>query len=597
MPVNDINICVATANGSGSASSNNILFKSIFHMGIPCSSKNMFPSNIQGLPTWYQIRASAEGFMARKDVIDVMVIFNPATETEDVTRVRKGGMVIYDSTKEMDESLIVEGVQYVGVPAEQLVKDNVKAGALRKKMRNMVYVGAVAGLFNVSMKSIEHVLKATFGNKPEVIESNLQCIKVGFQSIEDQNIAHDLGTLKEIEGGNKDKIIIEGNTAAALGCIFGGVSVVSWYPITPSSSLAEAIEQYLPKLRPDKDNKKSYAVIQAEDEIAAAGMVLGANWAGARSMTCTSGPGLSLMNEMVGLSYFGEVPCNIFIIQRGGPSTGLPTRTQQSDLLSMYTCSHGDTKHPVLIPYDMKTNFELSRFSFDLAERLQTTVFFASDLDLGMNLWVSDPLEDTGAPLDRGEVLSEEDLKARGDQFARFMDEDGDGVAARTIPGNMHRDAAYFTSGALQNSLGRRSEHEDEYRDTLLRVRQKLETARDLIPPPVVLGSGDEKIGFIALGSSVEATREAVSRLNKKGTQADILIPLGLPLHDELYAFIEGHQHTYLVEQNRDGQVLSIIRDERPELSPKLSSIKVFNGLPITAGGIIEEYNQIGEVQ
>ena len=554
----------------------------------------MFPSNIQGLPTWYQIRANADGHLARKDVIDAMVIFNPATESEDVTRVRPGGMIIYDNTKPLDDSLIVDNVQYVGVPAEQLVKDNVKTGILRKKMRNMIYVGAIAKLFNVALDSIEHVLKSTFGNKPEVIDSNLNCIKLGFECIENQKITHELGVLQAIQGGNKDKIIIDGNTATALGCIFGGVSVVSWYPITPSSSLAEGLEQYLPKLRPDKNNQRNYAIIQAEDEIAAAGMALGASWAGARAMTCTSGPGLSLMNEMVGLSYFGEVPCNIFIIQRGGPSTGLPTRTQQSDLLSMYHCSHGDTKHPVLMPYDMNSSFELAKFSFDLSERLQSTVFFASDLDLGMNLWSSDLLKDSGVPLDRGEVLTEEDIKKRGDVFARFIDDDDDGVAARTIPGNMHRNAAYFTSGALQNSLGRRSEHEDEYRETLLRVRKKLETARDLIPSPVVLGNGQQKVGFIAFGSSVEATKEAVSRLQSDGVEADIIIPLGLPLHDEIYAFIDGHQEVYLVEQNRDGQVLSIIRDEKPELASKVHSIKVFNGLPITAGSVIEEYMKIG---
>ena len=398
--INDLNICVATENGSGSASSNNILFKAIFKMGIPCSSKNMFPSNIQGLPTWYQIRANADGYLSRKDVIDVMVMFNDATAAKDIYRVRDGGLILYDDSTALAANLKRDGVQYIGFPANKLVAKLVPASPLRAKQRNMVYVGALAYLFGIDMSVIKSVLEDTFGKKPAVIESNMICIDAGYQYCKEQNFKQNIARLEPIPNGNKGKIITEGNTAAALGAIYGGASVICWYPITPSSSLAEAMEYYLPWLRKTKDGKKVYAIVQAEDEIASAGMVVGAGWAGARAMTSTSGPGVSLMNETIGLAYYAEIPSVFFIIQRGGPSTGLPTRTQQSDISLMYNASHGDTRHIILIPHDMNSCFDFARQSFNYADRFQTPIFVAMDLDLGMNLWSSDPLKLNQEPFD-----------------------------------------------------------------------------------------------------------------------------------------------------------------------------------------------------
>ena len=591
--INDLNICIATANGTGSASANNLLFKSIFKMGIPCSSKNMFPSNIQGLPTWYQVRANARGFGARKDVIDVMVVFNETTVADDIHKVRPGGIIIFDSSESIDEALILDGVTYFGVPANNLVKDKVKTGPLRIKQRNMVYVGALAALFGIEMQVIEEVLSDTFGSKPEVIESNYSCIEAGFQYVKEQEYSHDIGGLEPIPDGNKNKIITEGNTASALGAIFGGVTVVSWYPITPSTSLADALESYLPKLRLDAKGKPTFAVIQAEDEIAAAGMVVGAGWAGVRAMTTTSGPGLSLMNEMIGLSYFGEVPTVFMIVQRGGPSTGLPTRTQQADILSMYHCSHGDTKHPVLIPHDMRSCFELSQISFNLAEQLQGPVFVATDLDLGMNLWSSPPLEVSSQPIHRGKILSSEDLIRKNGEFLRFADEDGDGIASRTIPGNACDQAGYFTSGALQDKAGRRSEDNKVYRETLDRLRNKLETARKLVPKPSIEMEPGAKIGIISFGSSYEATREARERLHQSGLPTNHLLLRALPLAEAVGEFIKSNDVIYLVEQNRDGQVLSIIRDEYPEICTRVRSVRIYDGLPVCAGEIVAIINKL----
>ena len=438
--INDLNICVATENGSGSASSNNILFKAIFKMGIPCSSKNMFPSNIQGLPTWYQIRANGEGYLSRKDVIDVMVMFNDATAAKDIYRVRDGGVILYDDSTPLATNLKRDGVQYIGFPANKLVAKLVPASPLRAKQRNMVYVGALAYLFGIDMSVIKSVLEDTFGKKPAVIESNMICIDAGYQYCKEQNYKQTIARLEPIPNGNKGKIITEGNTAAALGAIYGGASVICWYPITPSSSLAEAMEYYLPRLRKQIDGKKPYAIVQAEDEIASAGMVVGAGWAGARAMTSTSGPGVSLMNETIGLAYYAEIPSVFFIIQRGGPSTGLPTRTQQADISLMYGASHGDTRHIILIPHDMNSCFDFARQSFNFADRFQTPVFVAMDLDLGMNMWSSDPLKLNQEPFDYGKRLGAEQLEeqfrgAPGGEGRDCRPQRGDQMQAVSIPG------------------------------------------------------------------------------------------------------------------------------------------------------------------
>lgn len=590
--INDVNICIATENGSGSASANNILFKSIFKMGIPCSSKNMFPSNIQGLPTWYQVRASADGYSGRKDVIDVMVMFNDVTAEKDIYRVREGGVILYDDSKPLPSRLKREGVQYFGVPANKLVQQHVEAGPLRVKQSNMIYVGALAYLFGIDLEVIKEVLRDTFGNKPAVIESNLLCIELGYKHMKDNGLEQDIARLEVIPDGNKGKIITDGNTACALGAIYGGVSFVSWYPITPSSSVAEALEYYLVRLRKTKDGKATFAVVQAEDEISAVGMVVGASWSGARAMTCTSGPGLSLMGEMIGLSYFAEIPSVFIIIQRGGPSTGLPTRTQQADIQSMYTSSHGDTRHIILIPHDMNSCFDLARRSFDFADRFQTPVFVMMDLDLGMNFWGSDPLRLEKEPFDRGKLLSADQLEKLDGKFRRYFDLDGDGIPQRTIPGNRHPAAPYFVRGSGHDADGRYSEDEKVYKDTLDRLRRKFETARKYVPKPIVERTDGAMTGLICFGSSYSATLEARDRIRTAGLKTNHLLLRALPLTAEVREFLEAQEVIYLVEQNRDGQMAGIFKEEWPALGAKIVSILIYDGLPVTAGEIVRQIEE-----
>lgn len=590
--INDLNICVATENGSGSASSNNILFKAIFKMGIPCSSKNMFPSNIQGLPTWYQIRASADGYLSRKDVIDVMVMFNDATAAKDIYRVRDGGLILYDDSTALAANLKRDGVQYFGFPANKLVTKLVPASPLRAKQRNMVYVGALAYLFGIDMSVIKAVLEDTFGKKPAVIESNLICIDAGYQYCKEQNFKQNIARLEPIPNGNKGKIITEGNTAAALGAIYGGASVICWYPITPSSSLAEAMEYHLPRLRKLKDGKKTYAIVQAEDEIASAGMVVGAGWAGARAMTTTSGPGVSLMNETIGLAYYAEIPSVFFIVQRGGPSTGLPTRTQQADISLMYGASHGDTRHILLIPHDMNSCFDLARRSFDYADRFQTPVFVAMDLDLGMNLWPSEPLKLHQEQFDLGKRLTAQDLDdwtKAGKKFRRYFDQDGDGIPYRTVPGNQNRTASYFTRGSGHDADARYSEDEHDYKYILDRLRKKFETARKFVPKPIIEKERGVKTGIISYGSSYEPVREARDRLKARGLKTNHLLIRALPLTSEVMDFLAEHDTIYFVEQNRDAQMAAIIKDENPELGAKIVSVLIYNGLPTTAGEVVAQ--------
>jgi 2-oxoglutarate/2-oxoacid ferredoxin oxidoreductase subunit alpha len=590
--INDLNICVATENGSGSASSNNILFKAIFKMGIPCSSKNMFPSNIQGLPTWYQIRASADGYLSRKDVIDVMVMFNDATAAKDIYRVRDGGVILFDDSTPLAAASKRDGVQYIGFPANKLVAKLVPASPLRAKQRNMVYVGALAYLFGIDMSVIKDVLEDTFGKKPAVIESNLICIDAGYQYCKEQNYKQNIARLETIPDGNKGKIITEGNTAAALGAIYGGASVICWYPITPSSSLAEAMEYYLPRLRKSKDGKKTYAIVQAEDEIASAGMIVGAGWAGARAMTSTSGPGVSLMNESIGLAYYAEIPCVFFIIQRGGPSTGLPTRTQQADISLMYGASHGDTRHILLIPHDMNSCFDLARQSFNIADRFQTPVFVAMDLDLGMNMWPSEPLKLNQEPFDYGKRLSAEQLdewSKAGKKFRRYFDQDGDGIPYRTVPGNQNRMASYFTRGSGHDADAKYSEDEHDYKYILDRLRKKFDTARKFVPKPIIEKEKGVKTGIICYGSSFEPVREARDRLKARGLKTDHMLIRALPLSAEVMEFLAEHDTIYLVEQNRDAQMAAIIKDENPTIGAKVISILVYNGLPITPGEIVKQ--------
>jgi 2-oxoglutarate ferredoxin oxidoreductase subunit alpha len=590
--INDLNICVATENGSGSASSNNILFKAIFKMGIPCSSKNMFPSNIQGLPTWYQIRANADGYLSRKDVIDVMVMFNDATAAKDIYRVRDGGVLLYDDSTPLSPTLKRDAIQYIGFPANKLVAKLVPASPLRAKQRNMVYVGALAYLFGIDMSVIKAVLEDTFGKKPAVIESNLVCIDAGYQYCKEQGFKQNIARLEPVPDGNKGKIITEGNTAAALGAIYGGASVVCWYPITPSSSLAESMEYYLPRLRKQIDGKKTYAIVQAEDEIASVGMIVGAGWAGARAMTSTSGPGVSLMNESIGLAYYAEIPCVFFIIQRGGPSTGLPTRTQQADISLMYGASHGDTRHIMLIPHDMNSCFDFARQSFNYADRFQTPVFVAMDLDLGMNMWSSEPLKLNQEPYDQGKRLSAQDLDEwtkAGKKFRRYFDQDGDCIPYRTVPGNENRMASYFTRGSGHDADAKYSEDEHDYKYILDRLRKKFDTSRKFVPKPIFEKEKGVKTGIICYGSSYEPVREARDRLRASGLKTNHMLIRALPLTSEVMDFLAEHDTIYLVEQNRDAQMAAIIKDENPLLGAKITSILVYNGLPVSAGEVVKQ--------
>lgn len=587
--VNDFSISIATKNGSGSAAANTIFYKSIFKMGISCSSKNIFPSNIQGLPTWYQIRVSAEGYLARKGEIDMMVIFNDDTAAKDVKTVRSGGLVLFDDSVPMAPGLSKDGHQWIGVPATQLVHDHISAPQLREKQRNLIYVGALAKLLGMPLEVLRQVLKDTFGSKPEVIESNLLCIKLGYEHIETQKVSQSVGRLSAIEGGTSGKIMTEGNAACGMGALFGGCSVLAWYPITPSTSLAEEIMARAPKYRTDPQGKSRIAIIQAEDELAAANMVIGAGFAGARAMTATAGPGLSLMQEAIGLGYFAEIPGVFMLVQRGGPSTGQPTRTQQADIKLMHHGSHGDTKHIVLIPHDNTTAFEMSWRAFDLADRFQTPVFVASDLDIGMNMSNSEPFKYPDQELDRGKLLDEAKLKAQGGKFRRYADVDGDGIPQRTIPGNTLPGASYFCRGTGHDESARYSEDNVVYKATLDRLLKKYNTARKFVPKPLLMHDTGSKQGLITYGSTYEAAREAVDRLDKLGRKLNHLLLRALPLGEETEKFIAKHEVVYVAEQNRDGQMAEIIQAEYPKYAERIRSVLVYDGLPPTASEIVSQ--------
>ncbi|MFI5400765.1 MAG: 2-oxoacid:acceptor oxidoreductase subunit alpha [SAR324 cluster bacterium] len=587
--INDFSISIATKNGSGSAAANTILYKSIFKMGIPCSSKNIFPSNIQGLPTWYQIRVSGEGYLARNEIIDFAVMFNDETIARDVKAVRPGGVILYDDSVPMPPGIPKDSAKWIGIPAWQLVKDHIAAPQLREKQRNLIYVGALAKLLGMPLDVLRQVLKDTFGSKPEAIESNLLCIKLGYEHVDRAALGQDAGRLQAIAGGTAGKIMTDGNTSCALGALFGGVTVVAWYPITPSTSLAEEIMARAPKFRAEPDGKLRIAVIQAEDELAAANMVLGAGFAGARTMTATSGPGLSLMQEAVGLGYFAEIPGVYVIVQRGGPATGQPTRTQQADIKLMHHGSHGDTRHVVLCPHDNATAFELTTRAFDLADRLQTPVFVASDLDIGMNMSNSTPFVYPEQPLDRGKLLDEAAVRAQAGKFRRYADVDGDAIPQRTIPGNAAPGAAYFCRGSGHDESARYSEDAAVYKGTLDRLRRKYETARKVVPPPLLMNGNGSREGLITFGSTCEPAREAVDRLAQRKRKLDHLLLRALPLSAQVEAFIAKHEVVFVAEQNRDGQMAEIMRAEYPQLAPRLRSVLVYDGLPPTAAQLMRQ--------
>jgi 2-oxoglutarate ferredoxin oxidoreductase subunit alpha len=586
--INDFSIIVATVNGSGSQSANSILLKSIFGMGVPVSGKNLFPSNIAGLPTWFTIRASKNGYVARTRDSEVLVALNAETAREDMLALPAGGVAIHEAGMNLKQYR--DDVVCYPVPFDKLTASVCPEAKLRKLVKNMVYVGVVAQILHIDLAVVEKSVQRQFAKKQKVFDLNFGAVKAGYDYAATTFTKEDpfyLERMNETQG----KIIIDGNAACGMGAVFAGVTVVAWYPITPSTSLIEATTDLLKKYRVTPEGKATFAVVQAEDELAAIGMVLGAGWAGARSMTSTSGPGISLMAEFTGLGYYAEIPGVIFDVQRTGPATGMPTRTQQSDLLSVAFLSHGDTKNVVLLPGSVKECFELSYAAFDLAERLQTPVFVLSDLDLGMNNWMSDPFAYPDKPLDRGKVLTAEDLKRLGG-FARYRDVDGDAIGWRTLPGTRHPKAAYFTRGSGHNESAGYTERPDEYQALMERLLRKFESARKLVPAPVTVKNGTSKIGFLAFGSTDFALRESLDQIKSEyGRSVDYMRVRAYPFAHEIHDFVASHERVYVVEQNRDAQLASLLKLDLPgEQAVKLRSILHYNGLPVDARTITEEF-------
>jgi 2-oxoglutarate ferredoxin oxidoreductase subunit alpha len=586
--INDFSINVATVNGSGSQSANSVLLKSIFGMGVPVSGKNLFPSNIAGLPTWFTIRASKDGYVARKRVPEVLVALNPETAKQDVLDLPSGGVAIYEENLKLNQYR--DDVAFYPVPLDKITAAICPEAKLRKLVRNMVYVGAVSQLLEIDLSVVESGLRKQFAKKQKVFDLNFGAVKAGYDYATEKLPKQDPYFIERMNQ-TAGKIIIDGNAACGMGAVFAGVTVVAWYPITPSTSVIEATTDLLKKFRVTPEGKATFAVVQAEDELAAIGMVLGSGWAGARSMTATSGPGISLMAEFSGLGYYAEIPGVIFDVQRTGPSTGMPTRTSQADLLSVAFLSHGDTKHIVLLPGSVKECFEFGYAAFDLAERLQTPVFVLSDLDLGMNNWMSEPFAYPEKPQDRGKVLTAEDLDRLGG-FARYRDVDGDAIGWRTLPGTRHPKAAYFTRGSGHNSAAGYTEKPDEYVEVMERLSRKFESARKLVPGPVTVKDGSSMIGFLAFGTTDFALRESLDQIQSEyGQTVDYMRIRAYPFAHEIHDFVASHERVYVVEQNRDAQLASLLKLDLPaEQTTKLRSILHYNGLPIDALTITEEF-------
>ena len=582
--INDFSIIVATVNGTGSQTANLAILRSFFKMGIPVNGKNIFPSNIQGLPTWYDIRVSHEGYVARRETSEFLVAFNQATVQEDIANLPSGGVCLYnDDWRSIPER---DDITYYGIPVNTFVAQSGMKGKLRDYIANMIYVGAVAQLLGIPLEQIDDALDFHFKGRRKLVDSNMNMVRAAHEWTAENIEKRDpfrVTPMNETAG----MIMMTGNEAAALGAVYGGASVVAWYPITPSTSLIDAVSLYLPKLRKDPETgRKSYAVIQAEDELSAIGILLGAGWAGARAMTATSGPGISLMAEFSGLGYFAEIPAVIWDIQRVGPSTGLPTRTGQGDLTFVYTLGHGDTKNVILLPATIEECFEFGTTSFNLADELQTPVFVLSDLDLGMNNWMSEPFNYPEEPIKRGKVLTAEEIEEKG--FARYKDIDGDGVGYRTLPGTEHPKAAYFTRGTGHDERAVYSEKPEDWLANMRRILRKFETARKKVPGPVIDKNTKAEIGIIAFGSSTFAVTEARDRLAAANVQTSYMRLRALPINDEVKEFVAEHERIYVVELNRDGQMHSILITEMPEMATKLISLSHMDGMPLTARWVQE---------
>ncbi len=582
--VNDFSIVAATANGTGSQTANMAILRALFKMGIPVNGKNIFPSNIQGLPTWYHIRVSHEGYVARRHTSELLIAFNAATVNEDIQILPPGGVCIHNedwrSLPQRDD------ITYYGIPVNQFVRDTGLKGKLKDYIANMVYVGAVAQLLEIPLPKIEEALDYLFNGRRKLIDSNLAVVKVAYEWTAENIQKRDPYRVAEMDA-TAGQIMITGNEAGALGSVYGGATFVAWYPITPSTSFVDGLNEYLPRLRRDPETgQKTYAVVQAEDELAAIGMILGAGWAGARSVTATSGPGISLMAEFAGLGYFAEIPAVIWNVQRVGPSTGLPTRTGQGDVISTYYLGHGDTKNVILFPATVGECFDFGTTSFNLAETLQTPVFVLSDLDLGMNNWMSEPFNYPSEPINRGKVLTAEDVQQKG--FARYLDIDGDGVGYRTLPGNEHPLGAWFARGTGHNEKAVYSEKSEDWLHNMARLQRKFETARQIVPAPVVDTVAEAKIGIIAFGTTKFAIDEARARLAAGGTPTSFLRLRALPVSHDVTEFVAQHDRVYVIELNRDGQVHNILQTEMPELATKLHALAYLDGMPLTARWVVE---------
>ena len=579
--VNDFAFKIATANGTGSASANGLIMQAIFRMGVPVTGKNVFPSNIQGLPTWYEIRVSGAGYTARTPEFDLMVALNAATYQKDVAEVRSGGWLLYDSSWPLDERLRRPDVTYLGVPLAEMCNTAFKGVRERILMKNIAYAGALAALLEIDTDVIRALLKEKFGKKPALMDSNQQAVDLGYHYAK-RTFDCPLPIRLKPGEATKDAILIDGNTSAALGCLYAGATVAAWYPITPSTSLMDAFRGFCMKYRQDPETKKNrYAVLQAEDELAAVGMVIGAGWAGARAFTSTSGPGISLMNEFIGLAYYTEIPAVIFDVQRTGPSTGMPTRTQQGDLMMCAYASHGDTRHICLYPSDPREAFECAVQAFDLAERFQTPVFVLSDLDIGMNDWMVPRLQwDDSYRPDRGKVLSADELE-QAKSFFRYLDVDGDGIPYRSLPGE-HPKGAYFTRGSGHNKYAGYTEDAQEYQEVIDRIDRKIQRASKAVPAPIIRTRGS-KMGLVTVGGCHAACVEALDLLEREGIMLDFMRVRGFPFSSEVQQFLDAHEINFVVEQNRDGQLRNLLMLETGVPVEKLESVLYYGGFPMSA--------------
>jgi len=582
---NDFVVKFATINGSGSASANELFARAIMRMGVPVSPRNIFPSNIQGMPTWYEVRVSEAGYLGRRGGCDMMVALNPQTFDADVREVEAGGYLFYDSTRVIPVASLRDDINVIGIPLTQICNEAYTDARERQLFKNIIYVGALAALLELDHKEIEKLFSEQYRDKEKLLDSNVKALHMG----RDYALAHldCAGMGLKVRRANKvgDSIFIDGNQAAGLGCVYGGASVCAWYPITPSTSVVESFQKYCAKFRTDPDTgKRNYAIVQAEDELASIGMVIGASWNGARAFTATSGPGVSLMTEFLGLAYFAEIPVTLINVQRGGPSTGMPSRTQQSDLISCAYASNGDTKHVLLFPQDPKESFDFSAAALDLADRLQTPVFVMLDLDIGMNARMCAPFEwDDSKRMDRGKVMTCEELEA-GKEFGRYLDVDGDGITYRTYPGTHPTKGAFFTRGTTKDHYARYSEEGPVYIDNMERLSRKFETAKELVPKPLERrASKPTKCGVIHFGSTSPSMNEALDALETQGMYVDALRVRAFPFHSSVVDFIEAHDHVFVVEQNRDAQLRTMLITECGLDSAQLTPVLHYDGTPITA--------------